>query len=194
MDYVLVTWLVAEPFGAVLCGGGMGAGLAAVGADPGDGGLFHPARSAAMRSIAGCWRAMCRWRREEGTTQAIFPEGGLVAGRAGGRGEDGAVGLYRAGLSMPGGRDVVFVPVGLAYDRVLEDRVLVEAAADGVRGGFAPGRWRSLRFVCAYALAQAARAVSGLWHGGGGLWRAGVAARLSGRTARRPDRRPWARI
>ena len=29
MDYVLVTWLVAEPFGAVLCGGGMGAGLAA---------------------------------------------------------------------------------------------------------------------------------------------------------------------
>jgi glycerol-3-phosphate O-acyltransferase len=28
---------------------------------------------------------------------------------------------------------VVFVPVGLAYDRVLEDRVLVEAAASGTR-------------------------------------------------------------
>ena len=33
----------------------------------------------------------------------------------------------------PAGRDVVFVPVGLAYDRVLEDRILTEAAAAGVR-------------------------------------------------------------
>ncbi|MBC7737127.1 MAG: glycerol-3-phosphate acyltransferase, partial [Candidatus Saccharibacteria bacterium] len=30
-------------------------------------------------------------------------------------------------------RDVVFVPVGLAYDRVLEDRVLIRAAAEGSR-------------------------------------------------------------
>ncbi len=33
----------------------------------------------------------------------------------------------------PEERDVVFVPVGLAYDRVLEDRVLVEAAASETR-------------------------------------------------------------
>jgi glycerol-3-phosphate O-acyltransferase len=33
----------------------------------------------------------------------------------------------------PGDRDVVFLPVGLGYDRVLEDRVLVEAAASGNR-------------------------------------------------------------
>jgi glycerol-3-phosphate O-acyltransferase len=33
----------------------------------------------------------------------------------------------------PGDRDVVFLPVGLGYDRVLEDRVLVEAAASGTR-------------------------------------------------------------
>ena len=31
----------------------------------------------------------------------------------------------------PGGRDVVFVPVGLACHRVLEDRVLIAAAAAG---------------------------------------------------------------
>jgi glycerol-3-phosphate O-acyltransferase len=33
----------------------------------------------------------------------------------------------------PGDRDVVFLPVGLGYDRVLEDKVLVEAAASGTR-------------------------------------------------------------
>jgi glycerol-3-phosphate O-acyltransferase len=69
---------------------------------------------------------------QEGTTQAIFPEGGLSL--------DGRVGEARMGLLSyivsawtPGGRDVVFVPVGLGYDRVLEDRILVEAAAAGER-------------------------------------------------------------
>ena len=32
-----------------------------------------------------------------------------------------------------GGRNVVFVPVGLGYDRVLEDRVLIAAASEGGR-------------------------------------------------------------
>ena len=68
----------------------------------------------------------------EGTTQAIFPEGGLSL--------DGRVGEARMGLLsyivagyVPGGRDVVFVPVGLAYDRVLEDRILTDAASAGSR-------------------------------------------------------------
>ena len=47
----------------------------------------------------------------------------------------------------PAGRDVVFVPVGLAYDRVLEDRVLVAAAAAGGRR-FRMQPWR----VAAYGL------------------------------------------
>jgi glycerol-3-phosphate O-acyltransferase len=69
---------------------------------------------------------------EEGTTQAMFPEGGLSL--------DGRVGPAKLGLISyivegwtPHSRDVVFVPVGLAYDRVLEDRVLVEAAQAGTR-------------------------------------------------------------
>jgi glycerol-3-phosphate O-acyltransferase len=68
----------------------------------------------------------------EGTTQAIFPEGGLSL--------DGQVGPAKMGLLSyivqgfdPSGRDVVFVPVGLAYDRILEDRVLVAAHAEGTR-------------------------------------------------------------
>ncbi len=64
--------------------------------------------------------------------QAIFPEGGLSL--------DGRVGAARMGLLSyivqgfePGGRDVVFVPVGLAYDRVLEDRLLTGAQTRGTR-------------------------------------------------------------
>ena len=68
----------------------------------------------------------------EGMTQAIFPEGGLSL--------DGRVGQAKMGLLSyiidgfdPAGRDVVFVPVGLAYDRVLEDRVLIAAGQAGTR-------------------------------------------------------------
>ncbi|WP_324753051.1 1-acyl-sn-glycerol-3-phosphate acyltransferase [Roseovarius sp. Pro17] len=67
-----------------------------------------------------------------GVTQAIFPEGGLTV--------DGIVKPAKLGLLSyvvegwkPGGRDVVFVPVAINYDRVLEDRVLMAAAARGNR-------------------------------------------------------------
>ncbi len=62
-----------------------------------------------------------------GVTQAIFPEGGLS--------RDGALrdpkfGLfsYMVGDFDPvNDRDVVFIPVGLNYDRVIEDRILIAA-------------------------------------------------------------------
>jgi len=68
-----------------------------------------------------------------GVTQAVFPEGGLSL--------DGTVGTPKLGLlnyvvsdfDPEGGRDVVFVPVALNYDRVLEDRVLMSAADAGNR-------------------------------------------------------------
>lgn len=68
-----------------------------------------------------------------GVMQAVFPEGGLSL--------DGRVGPPKLGLlsyivsdfDPDQGRDVVFVPVALNYDRVLEDRVLVAAADIGER-------------------------------------------------------------
>ncbi len=68
-----------------------------------------------------------------GVTQAVFPEGGLSL--------DGTVGTPKLGLlnyvvsdfDPEGARDVVFVPVALNYDRVLEDRVLMSAADAGNR-------------------------------------------------------------
>ncbi len=61
---------------------------------------------------------------QAGVTQAMFPEGGLS--------RDGKLRPVKLGLIsyiVEGfdlhGRDVVFIPVGLNYDRVLEDRTLV---------------------------------------------------------------------
>lgn len=67
-----------------------------------------------------------------GVTQAFFPEGGLSL--------TGDIGEPKLGLLSyivdgyrPDGRDVVFVPVALNYDRVLEDRVLIAAGRRGDR-------------------------------------------------------------
>ncbi|MEM8653471.1 MAG: 1-acyl-sn-glycerol-3-phosphate acyltransferase [Pseudomonadota bacterium] len=67
-----------------------------------------------------------------GVTQAIFPEGGLSV--------NGQLMPLKMGLLSyvvegydPAKRDVVFVPVAINYDRVLEDRVLIAADKRGDR-------------------------------------------------------------
>lgn len=68
-----------------------------------------------------------------GVTQAIFPEGGLSL--------DGGLAPAKLGLLryMTDGvdlseRDIVFIPVGLNYDRVLEDAVLIAAGQGAGQG------------------------------------------------------------
>lgn len=131
MDYVLVTWLVADR-SAVSYAVGEWARvwpLSALIRSMGAYFIRRGSRNALYRKVLARYVQMAT---EEGTTQAMFPEGGLSL--------DGRVGPAKMGLLSyivegfdPGGRDVVFVPVGLAYDRVLEDRVLVEAAKTGKR-------------------------------------------------------------
>ncbi|WP_299648629.1 1-acyl-sn-glycerol-3-phosphate acyltransferase [uncultured Tateyamaria sp.] len=69
---------------------------------------------------------------ENGVTQAIFPEGGLSVN---GRLMPLKMGLlsYVVDGFDPNKRDVVFVPVAINYDRVLEDRVLIAADKRGDR-------------------------------------------------------------
>lgn len=81
----------------------------------------------------------------EGVTQAIFPEGGLSL--------DGRVGEPRLGILSyivegwsANGPDVVFVPVSISYDRILEDQVLTRAHAKGERR-FRTSFWGAARFV-----------------------------------------------
>ncbi|QFT71672.1 1-acyl-sn-glycerol-3-phosphate acyltransferase [Ruegeria sp. THAF33] len=68
-----------------------------------------------------------RHATEAGVTQAMFPEGGLSLTGAIARPKLGLLKYIMDGTS-PQGRDVVFVPVALNYDRVLEDTILTRAA------------------------------------------------------------------
>ena len=74
---------------------------------------------------------------ENGVTQAVFPEGGLTRD---GALQDPKLGIlsYIVGEFDPSVRDIVFVPVGLNYDRVLEDRTLIAAGQEGHRNYASP--------------------------------------------------------
>lgn len=96
-------------------------------------------------------RVLARYVRmatEAGVTQAIFPEGGLSRD---GRLQPPKLGLLAyivKGFDPVRHRDVVFVPVGLNYDRVLEDRVLLGAQVDAEgKPRFSSGIGASLSFV-----------------------------------------------
>ncbi len=132
MDYVLVTWLAAERSHLSYAVGEwartwpLSALIRAMGA------YFIRRRSqdALYRKVLSRYVQIST---AGGTTQAMFPEGGLSL--------NGAVGAPRMGLLnymvedfVPGeSRDVVFIPVALNYDRVIEDRVLVAADKAGTR-------------------------------------------------------------
>ena len=67
-----------------------------------------------------------------GVTQAVFPEGGLSLDGNLARPKVGILKYILEGASMAN-RDVVFVPIALNYDRVLEDSILLRAKASGGR-------------------------------------------------------------
>lgn len=84
---------------------------------------------------------------EGGVTQAIFPEGGLSRD---GRLQPAKLGLisYICDGFQPGvSRDIVFVPVGLNYDRVIEDRILLESISDEKQPRFNAGPFSAVKFV-----------------------------------------------
>jgi glycerol-3-phosphate O-acyltransferase len=101
---------------------------------------------------------------EAGVTQAVFPEGGLTI--------DGKLRAPRFGLldymlktfdERPGEgrRDLVFIPVGLNYDRVLEDRSqLLKLHHDAPRRGGLGAATTTLGFV----LRNAWLMLAGGWH------------------------------
>jgi glycerol-3-phosphate O-acyltransferase len=64
-----------------------------------------------------------------GVAQAVFPEGGLTRDGSLRPPKLGLLSYMVSGFDPNGPRDIVFVPVGINYDRVLEDRVLTAAAS-----------------------------------------------------------------
>jgi glycerol-3-phosphate O-acyltransferase len=70
---------------------------------------------------------------EAGVPQAVFPEGGLTRDGRMREPKLGAIDYMMRGFRADGERDLVFVPLGINYDRVLEDRTLLRAADPGAR-------------------------------------------------------------
>jgi len=85
---------------------------------------------------------------QAGVPQAVFPEGGLTRDGLMREPRLGVVDYMLRGFWLDGARDLVFVPLGLNYDRVLEDRTLLLSADPNARK---PGRfwaaWNTLGFV-----------------------------------------------
>ena len=81
---------------------------------------------------------------EAGVPQAVFPEGGLTRDGRMREPKLGVLDYMLRGFRINGDRDLVFVPLGLNYDRVLEDRSLLRE-----KGGASPlqGLWITFRFV-----------------------------------------------
>ena len=65
---------------------------------------------------------------QAGVPQAVFPEGGLTRDGLIRAPRLGVVDYMLRGFWLDGARDLVFVPLGLNYDRVLEDRTLLLSA------------------------------------------------------------------
>ena len=92
---------------------------------------------------------------EGGVTQAMFPEGGLsLTGAV----KEPKLGLlsYIVGNYRPGGRDVIFIPVGLNYDRTIEDQFLIRAQQRGNRR-FRPPAWTVIKGVGSHFWARLTR-------------------------------------
>jgi glycerol-3-phosphate O-acyltransferase len=73
---------------------------------------------------------------EAGVPQAVFPEGGLTRDGRMREPKLGAIDYMMRGFRVDGERDLVFVPLGINYDRVLEDRTLLRSIdPDALRRG-----------------------------------------------------------
>ena len=85
---------------------------------------------------------------EAGVPQAVFPEGGLTRDGKIREPRLGVLDYMLRGFRLGGERDLVFVPLGINYDRVLEDRtLLLSIDPDAKRPGRLLALWRTLAFV-----------------------------------------------
>ena len=74
-----------------------------------------------------------------GVVQAVFPEGGLSRDGKLRPPKLGLIDYMLRGFNAAGQRDILFLPVGINYDRVLEDRTLLldQSKEDAPKTGFA---------------------------------------------------------
>ena len=85
---------------------------------------------------------------EAGVTQAVYPEGGLTRDGLMREPKFGVLDYMLRGFHTQGERDLVFVPLGLNYDRVLEDRTqLLAGDASAPKSSGLRNAMRMLSFI-----------------------------------------------
>ena len=97
---------------------------------------------------------------EAGVPQAVFPEGGLTRDGRMRAPKLGVLDYMLRGFRADGERDLVFVPLGINYDRVFEDRTLLAAERAAPRAGVAKALWVTLGFI----LRNVALMLRSEWH------------------------------
>ena len=132
MDYVLVTWL-ASKHSALSYAVGEWARIWPLKALIRAMGAYFIRRRYSNNLYRAVLARYVQTSVQQGTTQAIFPEGGLSLNGSVGKARHGLLKYIVQDFSPDNSRDVVFVPVAVNYDRVLEDRVLIAAQRAGSR-------------------------------------------------------------
>lgn len=147
MDYVLVSYLAAEKAALSYAVGewariwplqtlirSMGAYF-----------VRRNSRDALYRTVLGRYVAMAT---AAGVTQAVFPEGGLSRDGKLRPPKLGLLDYMVRGYDPEGERDIAFIPVGINYDRTLEDRTLLsQLDSERAKPGAFSAAARTLRFV-----------------------------------------------
>jgi glycerol-3-phosphate O-acyltransferase len=98
---------------------------------------------------------------EAGVTQALYPEGSLSRDGTLRAPRLGALDYMIRGFNPDGGRDLVFIPLGINYDRTLEDRTLLLGLEQNAKR---PGRLKAAWNTLTFAAHQGSLALRSEWH------------------------------
>lgn len=173
MDYILATYLAAERTALSYAVGEWARVWPLQQLIRAMGGYFvrRDSGDPLYRRVLECYVQMAA---EGGVPQAVFPEGKLSRDGTLGKARLGLLGYMTRGFDPQAQRDIVFIPVGINYDRVIEDRTLLRSLEQQPRRStvfalrvitsyFAKAAWQSLRgkrFKNGYACVNFGRPVS----------------------------------
>ncbi len=96
-----------------------------------------------------------------GVPQAVYPEGGLTRDGLLRPPKLGVLDYMLRGFDPEGERDLVFIPVGINYDRVLEDRTLL---LDTMPGAPRAGKTAAVRTTLGFVLQNVWLMLRSRWH------------------------------
>jgi glycerol-3-phosphate O-acyltransferase len=160
MDYVLAAYLAAEQTSLSYAVGEWAQiwPLSALIRSMGAYFVRRQSRNELYRRVLERYVAMAT---EAGVPQAVFPEGGLTRDGLMREPKLGVLDYMMRGFRNDGERDLVFVPLGLNYDRVLEDRTLLLSIDPHATR---PGRMRALWNTLAFAGRNLRLMLKSEWH------------------------------